>query len=273
MRDIQPHRFNNGFAWKPVPRLGGLATSEQCDAFDRDGFVLMEGVLDRQQVDEVRQEIDAFEERKRAWLKERGDVAYDISDADAITFTELIVGKSDTLKRFATQEVYGRLAADFVGPEVRIYWDQAVYKLPEPEREFPWHQDTGYTFTLPQHYLTCWTPLVDATVENGCPWVLPGLHTQGTLKHWWTDVGWRCVDDADPRTDGAVPVEAKAGDVICFSSLTPHRTGPNVTDGVRKAYILQFCAEGSTAFDPRPQNDETRQFPVTRRGVPVVTTT
>jgi ectoine hydroxylase-related dioxygenase (phytanoyl-CoA dioxygenase family) len=266
MRDIQPHRFNNGFAWKPVPRLGGLATPEQCDAFDRDGFVLMEGVLDADEVAAVRAEVDGFEERKRAWLKERGDVAYDISDADAITFTEKIVGQSETLKRFAVQETYGRLAADFVGPEVRIYWDQAVYKQPEPVREFPWHQDTGYTFTLPQHYLTCWTPLVDATVDNGCPWVLPGLHTRGTLKHWWTDVGWRCVDADDPRTADAVPVEAKVGDIICFSSLTPHRTGPNVTDGVRKAYILQFCAEGSTAFDPRPQNDESRQFVVTRAG-------
>ena len=269
MREIQPHRFNNGFTWKPVPRLGGLATSAQCDAFDRDGFVLIEQALDHDDVAATRREVDAFEEKKRAWLKERGDVAYDISDADAITFTELIVGKSDTLKRFATQEAYGRLAADFVGPEVRIYWDQAVYKQPEPEREFPWHQDTGYTFTLPQHYLTCWTPLVDATVDNGCPWVLPGLHRQGTLKHWWTDVGWRCVDADDPRTAEAVPVEAKVGDIICFSSLTPHRTGPNVTDGVRKAYILQFCAEGSTAFDPRPQNDDSRQFPVTRAGVPV----
>ena len=190
---------------------------------------------------------------------------YDISVPDAITFTELIVGKSEVLKSFATSEVFGRLAADFVGPEVRIYWDQAVYKLSEPDREFPWHQDTGYTFTLPQHYLTCWTPLVDATVDNGCPWVLPGLHRRGTLKHWWTDVGWRCVDD----DAGAVPVEARVGDVICFSSLTPHRTGPNVTDEVRKAYILQYCAEGSTAFDPRPQNDDTRQFPVTRDGEPV----
>jgi hypothetical protein len=97
MRDIQPHRFNNGFAWKPVPRLGGLATPEQCDAFDRDGFVLMEGVLDPDEVAAVRAEVDDFEERKRAWLKERGDVAYDISDADAITFTEKIVGQSETL--------------------------------------------------------------------------------------------------------------------------------------------------------------------------------
>jgi ectoine hydroxylase-related dioxygenase (phytanoyl-CoA dioxygenase family) len=265
MADVTPHRFNRGFTWRPVPRLGGLATDEQCDAYDRDGFVRIAGVLDVDEVAAVRAVIDDLEARKHEWLRERGASEYDISVPDAITFTELIVGTSDVLKRFATNEVFGRLAADFVGPDVRIYWDQAVYKHPEPNRDFPWHQDTGYTFTLPQHYLTCWVPLVDVTIDNGCPWLLPRMHVHGTLKHWWTDVGWRCVDEAvDP-----VPVEAKVGDVICFTSLAPHRTGPNVTDGVRKAYILQYCAEGTTAFTPSLQNDESRQFVVTRSGAPV----
>jgi hypothetical protein len=30
--------------------------------------------------------------------------------------------------------------------------------------------------------------------------------------------------------------------VALFWSLTPHSTGPNETDSVRKAYILQVCA-------------------------------
>ena len=31
-------------------------------------------------------------------------------------------------------------------------------------------------------------------------------------------------------------MEARVGDIICFSSLMPHRTGPNVTEEIRKAY-------------------------------------
>jgi hypothetical protein len=30
-----------------------------------------------------------------------------------------------------------------------------------------------------------------------------------------------------------------------FSSLTPHRTGPNTTRGVRKSYVLQYAADGA----------------------------
>jgi ectoine hydroxylase-related dioxygenase (phytanoyl-CoA dioxygenase family) len=43
-----------------------------------------------------------------------------------------------------------------------------MYKRPEGRRESPWHQDIGYVPTDPAHYLTCWIPIVDATIENGC---------------------------------------------------------------------------------------------------------
>ena len=52
------------------------------------------------------------------------------------------------------------------------------------------------------------------------------------------------VEDAkyDPE---AFVVEAKAGDVVVFSSLTPHRTGPNLTKSTRKSYILQYAPDGA----------------------------
>jgi hypothetical protein len=58
--------------------------------------------------------------------------------------------------------------------------------------------------------------------------------------------------------------------VIAFSSLTPHRTGPNLKLGsIRKAYILQYAPDG--AFTIRDgvraeQNDPERQFKVLERG-------
>ena len=38
----------------------------------------------------------------------------------------------------------------------------------------------------------------------------------------------------------SISLPVKAGSVAIFSSLTPHRTGPNLTDGIRKTYILQI---------------------------------
>ena len=172
--------------------------------------------------------------------------------------------------------MFAELCHDLVGDDVRLYWDQLVYKQPEKPRHFPWHQDNGYTYVEPQQYLTCWVPLTDTTIDNGCPWVAPGLHRLGTLAHEWVEpLGHQCLDDPT----GAVAVPARAGDVVVFSSLTPHLTGPNTTGEVRKTYILQYAPDGAERLDGdpaaggptgrTPQSDPDRQFPVVVGGVPV----
>jgi len=168
------------------------------------------------------------------------------------------------------QLLCSRLCHDLVGPDVRLYWDQAVYKKPGNPEEFPFHQDNGYTYIEPQQYLTCWVALTDTDERNGCPWVIPGWHRHGTLAHEPTSLGWRCVESAAE----AVAVPARAGDIVVFSSLTPHRTGPNLTDRVRKSYILQYAPDGAVTRtdDPRkagPQQDPERQYFVLSGGEPV----
>jgi phytanoyl-CoA hydroxylase len=83
-------------------------------------------------------------------------------------------------------------------------------------------------------------------------------------------LGYECLN----TPTGAVPIPAKAGDVVVFSSLTPHRTGPNLTDGERQAYILQFAHDPSVMLSKDggasvPQDDPDRQFLVVKNGQPV----
>ena len=167
------------------------------------------------------------------------------------------------------------MCADLIGPDVRLYWDQAVYKKTEKPRRFPWHQDNGYTFVEPQAYLTVWLALTDATVDNGCPHVAPGLHRLGTLAHHYVDpLGWECLTDVPD----ALPAEVPAGGAVVFSSLTPHLTGPNLTADVRKAYILQYAPSGAAIQLGDPAggrsgttacDDPGRQYEVLRDGQPV----
>ena len=272
---IERHRWNEAFEWEdhegPFRRL----TEAQVQQFDRDGYVVVEDVLSPDELARTGEEIDGFEAQTDERLQSLEGGREVISQAGAITFTTHLVTRSPWLRDLVGNEAFSDLCADLVGPDVRLYWDQAVYKKPEKPRRFPWHQDNGYTFVEPQAYLTCWVALTDATVENGCPQVVPGLHRTGTLRHRWVDpLGFECFPD-HPTT---VAAEVPAGGAVLFSSLTPHLTGPNTTSAVRKAYIVQYAPDGAVALrgspgrppeTREPCTDPDRQFPVLRGGAPV----
>ena len=117
-----------------------------------------------------------------------------------------------------------------------------MFKLPEGEKEFPWHQDDGYTEVTPSPYLTLWLALNDATPENGCISALPGAYKKGLLPHLPSPIGLVCHDSTDPNQGVLVPV--KAGGMVVFWSLTPHKSGANRSQGPRKAYVIQYSHEG-----------------------------
>lgn len=273
---LAPHPRNSGFTWRdhagPYRRL----RAEQVRAYDEQGFLVLEDVFDADTISEVIAEIDPMEEQVEAFLRTREDGRLFIARANEITFTVHLVARSKRLREFCSGPVFRDICFDLLGPDVRLYWDQAVYKKPGTAEPFPWHQDNGYTYLEPQQYLTCWVALSDATTENGCPWVVPGLHRRGTLQHRLTDLGWVCLDDPGGLE---VPAPVRAGGIVIFSSLTPHATGPNRSDATRKSYIVQFApdgammlphGEGGGAGDPPPQPAKApeRQFPILVGGAP-----
>ncbi len=266
VREIKPHPLNKDFVWRmPPPKDLRLLSEAQYRAFDEQGFVKLENVFTKAELDAVIAAIDPFEAKSEEYLRSQGG-RISISEADVITFTIHIAQKSDILKRFAAHPRIKDICHDLIGGDVRLYWDQSVYKKTGKEQEFPWHQDNGYTFIEPQQYLTLWIPLVDVDEENGCPWIAPGVHKRGTLEHWLTPVGFKCLQDVPD----AVCVPGKAGDVIAFSSLAPHRTGPNLKKGsVRKAYILQYAPDGAHTNRSGAivrQDDPERQFKILEGG-------
>jgi ectoine hydroxylase-related dioxygenase (phytanoyl-CoA dioxygenase family) len=262
-RTPRPHQLSTDFTWADAPSGRPLRrlTRDQVARFDRDGFIRVKQAFTAEELAAVVAAIDPIEADYEAYVARKQGGNYRLTDVGTITFTAHIVRQSDALRAFAAHPAIADICRDLIGPRVRLYWDQSVYKKTGKAQEFPWHQDNGYTFIEPQQYLTFWIPLVDVDEENGCPWIAPGLHRGGTLEHWLTPIGLKCLDEAE----GAAPVPAKAGDIILFSSLTPHRTGPNLKPGtVRKAYILQYAPDGARTYGPEGdailQDDGERQF-------------
>jgi ectoine hydroxylase-related dioxygenase (phytanoyl-CoA dioxygenase family) len=271
---VERHPWNTAFEWEDQAGAPTTLSREQVRAFDEHGYVVVPDLIDAASVAAVREEIDGYEAEVDALLRQ-GSGRFSIAETGAITFTTHLVARSEQLRALSRHPRIVGICADLVGPDVHLYWDQAVYKKPEKPRRFPWHQDNGYAFVEPQQYLTVWLALTDATVDNGCPWVVPGLHRLGTLAHTYVDpLGFECLSEPV----GAVAAEVSAGGAVVFSSLTPHLTGPNTTGAVRKAYILQYAPAGAEVLqgDPTtgpptarvPANEPTRQYPVLRGGDP-----
>ena len=265
-QEVKVHENNKGFEWSMPNGPYEFLSPQHIKSFDENGYAVVEDAFTPEEIEKVLEKIDPFEFNVTEALKGLDGGKYFISRAEEITFTTHLVTQSEELKEFSKHKVFTGICKDLIGDNVRLYWDQAVYKKPGTKDEFPWHQDNGYTFIEPQAYLTCWVALTDTDDTNGCPCVMPGLHKKGTLHHEATELGHEIpLDSAD-----SVVLPLKAGSIAVFSSLTPHRTGPNLNNNIRKAYILQYAPEGSKRLISHSLteevNEESRQYFVLKDG-------
>lgn len=208
--------------------LGALSDS-QLDAFRAHGWFVAPAVFSEAECAELLREID--------------QVAFELALGDPsdgqLSYRPMMHLLSAPLTAAATDARWAPIVLGILGTSARLYWEQAVAKPPFARTELPWHQDNGYTPIVPEEYVTCWLALDDADENNGCIWVLPDSHRAGTVRHRNGTGPFRV---ADTGGQPGIPVPVRAGDVLVFSSLLLHRSGPNITDRPRRAWIIQFCA-------------------------------
>jgi len=211
-----------------------IVTPERREQFVMEGYFVLESFFTEEEIDAVTAAIDVHAVTHDERLREQG--AQGISRAGEIAFTAHLAEKDPAIAAFCRHPKMVALTTELIGPDVRLYWNQSVYKQPETPREFPWHQDNGYTPVEPAQYYTCWLALTDATIENGCVWLLPGSHRQGPVPHEDSPLGK--VGYRGPDT--GLPLPLKKGSMAVFSSLALHRSGPNLSSSTRKAFIMQY---------------------------------
>ena len=204
------------------------------------GFTLFENVFSASEMEELSQVLEDYERSMHDRLVAQGDSG--ISRAGEITFTDHIAEQDERIRAFVTRPEFVELTTAFLGPDTDLYWNQTVFKHPETERGFPWHQDDAYTEVDPAPYLTLWLAINDATLENGCISVLPGSHAGGLRPHQQSPSGLVGYSSEEP--DQGIPVPIKAGGIVCFWSLTLHKSGSNRSKGIRKAYVIQYAPHG-----------------------------
>jgi hypothetical protein len=247
-----------------------MSFEDQSRQFAEQGYALFPGVLAGAALDLLRRECDAFVTREDARMDALGVDTIGISHRGKRYFANECQRVAPQLRSVLFSAVMADICRATLGGDAYFFFDQYVVKGPEGGLPFSWHQDSGYVVGNggpPDHspYLTCWCPLDDATEANGTVRLIPGSHRNGILAHA-RQPGTNDLVGAPAETAGVI-VEAKAGDLVAFSSLTLHATGANRSDRARRVYLAQYTPEAM--LDPGTRHLRRNAIPFLRDGAQV----
>ena len=150
--------------------------------------------------------------------------------------------------RFSRASSIEQLARDLGVNHPLLLQSMYIFKQPHIGGEVNCHQDSTFLYTEPHDILGLWIALEDATLENGCLWVLPGGHQRGLKSRWLrTENGmqFETFDTSPWAEEELIPLDVKKGSLIVLNGLLPHRSLENRSPKSRHAYTLHIISGDS----------------------------
>lgn len=224
---------------------------EQIEAYRRDGFVAHPGLLEVEEVGELKsavlEAIGTMGNRKVAGggaALEEGDSYYDKVFTQRLNLWRI----SETVKRYMLNPKLGEMLCTLEGVDgSRVWHDQALIKEPYGNPT-AWHIDNPYWSFYSKHSISIWIALEPATLENGSMWFLPGSHD--LARYDLVKIGENLSDlfNVYPEMKEIDPVSVpmQPGDCSFHNGLTAHGAGANMTRQRRIAMTCAYMPVGST---------------------------
>jgi phytanoyl-CoA hydroxylase len=233
---------------QPTDGGGGLV-----GRYHRDGYVVLREALSAPEVQALRDEavricrgeLGAVEGVQVAGADEPDEVV--LRRYLCIHFPHKL---SELLRGMLAHPVIIDALRQLTGPNIKSMQSMLFIKS-EGKPGQAWHQDELFIPTRDRSLTAAWIALDDATVDNGCLWVLPGSHRPGVL--------YPDRDHDDPRFDceveaydfpygdhDAVAVAVPAGSVVLFNGYLLHMSQPNTgRHGLRRALVNHYMSAQS----------------------------
>lgn len=255
----------------------------QVRAYVDDGYVVVPNLLRGEEVKEIEREIVQVARRVQTspefeGKSERSDDEI-LRETLAVHHPHLV---SPVLEGYIKHPAVCEVLARITGAHLP-HWDGRVKAMqsmafvkPPGFQGQAWHQDEVFIPTRDRSLLGAWIAIDDATVDNGCLWVLPGSHRSGYL-HSLRDHGRPEEFDASPESYGfddseEVPVELEAGSVLFFNGYLLHRSKKNRSDVYRRTLVSHYMNAWSLLpWKPRAKPEDPNFAELDRRNVvPVI---
>jgi ectoine hydroxylase len=237
----------------------GPLRDELIPEYERDGYVLVKGMFDRDEIGLLRRA--AKEDRQ---LDQH---SFGRGDGEGGTVRlSLWNHPGDTLYgMFARCETIVNAAEKLLEGEVYHYHSKMIMKDAKVGGAWAWHQDYGYWYqngVLFPLLTSAYIAVDPATRENGCLQVLKGSHRMGRVDHVLTGdqagADLERVHEAQKRLE-LVYVEMDPGDVLFFHANLLHRSDQNKSDNPRWSMI---CCYNAARNDPYKDAHHPRYTPL-----------
>ena len=239
----------------------GPITGSQVDAYRRDGYVLVRGMLDKEEAELL----------GRAAREDRVLDQHSFGKADGEGGTVRL-----SLWNHPTDTIYGTVARSesivgsaekLLGGEVYHYHSKMIMKDAKVGGAWTWHQDYGYWYQNGVLFplLTSASIAVDrANRENGCLQVIKGSHELGRIEHVLT--GEQAGADQERVNEilkklEVVYVEMEPGDTVFFHANLLHRSDQNRSEHPRWSMI---CCYNAARNNPYKESHHPRYTPLTK---------
>jgi phytanoyl-CoA hydroxylase len=236
-----------------APRPARLRRRTAVSEYDRQGYVIIPDALSADMIAAARAEATAICRGLRGDIngvmpaREQDEDAAVLRRYLCIHFPHKI---SPLMLDIARLPAVLDVLVEVIGPNVKMMQSMLFIKS-EGKPGQAWHQDEAHIPTRDRSLTAVWIALDDATVENGCLWVIPGSHRSGVLHpvREQNDPRFDCTQEAYDfgyREDDAVPVELPAGAALVFDGYLLHRSLPNTANhGMRRALVNHYMSAES----------------------------
>jgi len=229
----------------------GYLSSGNISFYNEYGYLIAPDLVSKQEIDLLKKEATAIFKGERGKVEGMLPVLPGESDAEvlkkyvAIHFPHKI---SDTIYDFLFHPRLVAILKGLVSPNLKCMQSMLFVKAPGKAGQ-AWHQDEFYIPTRDKSLIGAWIAIDDATVKNGCLWIIPGrpgfiMRRTPNKSNEYADVDTIDVSDIDPKQN--IPVEVKSGSVVFFNGYTLHSSLRNkTTDCFRTALVLHYMSAES----------------------------
>ena len=227
-----------------------MITPTQIDTYKEKGYLVMPGLFSGSEIALLRKETADIFRGRRGKVEGMIEVEESISDEEVLK-KYVAIHCPHKLSPVIYEMLFHRGVLDvlkgIVGPDVKCMQSMLFVKGPGKAGQ-SWHQDEFYIPTRDKSLVGVWIAIDDATIENGCLWIIPGrpgyiMRRVQNNSNEYADVD--TVDTTGYEQD-KIPVEVKSGAVVFFNGYTLHSSQRNkTTNCFRTALVNHYMSADS----------------------------